>query len=223
MSGLVFRERGFRHLAIEFGVVGTLFFSILGDNFLPRVQDNPYSIHATFVEGCGCPAPCPCELFGTVNGCKGAGGILIQSGVYQNTDLMGARIVFATQRGQWVKIFVDGRDKDQKAAAGAWAREMLQDYGPVRWVRESKIDFIGKGGDYLVTVDDGRVMQLETEPVAGGDGRTALTYTNTRNRLSPTLMQGKTNQGRYDDGEDAFAVRGTNAYFNENVLGTGRL
>lgn len=226
MSGFVFRERGFRLLAIEFGMVSALFFSVIGGNFMPRPQqqqqNNPYSIHATFVEGCACPAPCPCDLFGVVNGCKGLGGLLIQSGMYQNTDLAGARIAFASLRGQWIKIYVDGRDKDQKVAAGAFAREALKDYGAVRWVRESKVDIIGKDGDYLVTVDDGRLLSLETEPVAGGDGRTALAYGNTRNALSPALFQGKTNKGRYDDGEESFALAGSNAYFNENVLGTGR-
>jgi hypothetical protein len=207
------------------GVVTALVVAITGQGvFQQPAAESPFSIHATFVEGCTCPVlACPCDLTGVSNGCKGMGAILIHSGVYQNTDLAGARIAFSMMRGQWVKVFVDGRDKDQKAAAEAFAREALKDYGPVRWAQPGKVDFVGQGGDYLVTVNDGHVMQMMTEPVIGGDGRTPILHSNTRDRLNPTLCQGKVSKAHYDDGEETFSLEGSNAYFDETMLAAGRM
>lgn len=210
-------------MAIEFGVVAAMAVAFAGNSFVGQNPGDPYSIHGICVEGSTNAPPCPCALLGTANGCKELGAIQIASGVYQNADLSGARIAWAMVRGQWVKLFVDGRDSDQKAAAEAFARAAFKDYGPVRWVRQQHIDVYGKGGDFLVSVDNGRVLQLETEPTLGGDGRTPLVYSNTRDPLNPTLCQGRALKGNYNDGEDSFWMERTNAYFNENMLAGGKI
>lgn len=215
------------YLAMELGVVTALVVAVTGgDLFQTRpagLPESPFSIHATFVKGCSCPGPCAGELTGAVTGCKAVGAILVHSGLYKNADLAGAKIAYAVQRGQWVKIFVDGRDRDQKAAAEAFARDALKDLGPVRWVQPGEIDITGQGGDYLVTVNNGHVLQMVTEPVIGGDGRTPIMHTNTKDPLNPTLCQGKTSRAAYNDGEEAFTLEGSNAYFDENMLATGRM
>lgn len=226
MNRLMFGRWG-ACLAMELGVVTALVVAATGgDVFRARssgMPESPFSIHATFVKGCACPGPCAGELLGAVTGCKAVGAILVHSGLYKNADLAGAKIAYAVQRGQWVKVFVDGRDADQRAAAEVFARDALKDLGQMRWVQPGKIDLTGQGGDYLLTVNDGNVMQLVTEPVIGGDGRTPIMHTNTKDPLNPTLCQGKTNRATYNDGEEVFTLEGSNAYFDENMLATGRM
>lgn len=213
-------------LAIELGLVVTLAGTLAGraNNSQPLgTPGQAYSIHGLFVEGCSCPTPCAHDLIGTPETCKKIGFIQIYSGAWQNSDLSGARIAYVLIPGHGVKLFVDGRDRDQKAAAASFAGTALREYGEVRHVLECKVEIFGKGGDFLVTVEGGNILQLETEPVLGGDGRNPIMYSNTQNRLVPTLYQGRTRQGLYNDGEDTFKMAGSNAFFNEDLLSTGQL
>jgi hypothetical protein len=189
----------------------------------PVATTDTYSIHGVFVDGSSCEAPCPYELTGLPHNCQTIGAMLISSGAYQNRDLSGARIAYAAVPGQWIKIYVDGRDREQKDSAAAFARDVLKNYGPVRGVADAKIELMGKGGDFMVTVDEGRTMALTTEPVIGGDGRNPIAYGNTKNPLNPVFYQGRTVRGQYADGDVAFTLKGTNACFNENMMGSGRI
>ena len=212
-------------LAIELGVVTSLVVAVLGVDRSTAIssQAAAYTIQACYIEACSCTGPCSHDLFGAANTCKKIGALQILSGAYQAGDLSGAQIVFAAVPGQGVKVYVDGRDRDQKALAAAFASELLKEYGEIKKVQEAKIEFFGKSGDFLITVNDGQILQLETEPVIGGDERTPISYGNTRNRISPALYQGRVRKGIYGDGDGAFRLEGTNVFFNENVMSSGRL
>jgi hypothetical protein len=48
-----------------------------------RAQEKQsYNVSGTFVEGCSCSAPCPCELTGIAHGCDGVGALMLNSGSY---------------------------------------------------------------------------------------------------------------------------------------------
>src|SRR5690349_19446190 len=79
----------------------------------------PYQAAGTFVEGCSCSAPCPCELVGLKMGCEGVGFLALTGGKYDNIDLTGAKIAYAAAPGTWVRLYVDAKDAKQKAAAKA--------------------------------------------------------------------------------------------------------
>jgi hypothetical protein len=57
-------------------------------------------------------------------------------------------------------------------------------------VHDAKIDINGKDGAYTVKVDGGKIMTCTTEPVLGGDNKTPITHTNTKDALNPTMYQG---------------------------------
>ena len=100
---------------------------------------------------------------------------------------------------------------------------MLAGFGPMESARAAKISMTGSHGKYMGSVDGGKVMKISTTVVLGGDGKTPLTYSNIQDPVSPTIMQGKTVTGSYSDGGHTFALKGSNAYFNDHIHSTGKL
>jgi hypothetical protein len=180
-----------------------------------------WSVSGTFVEGCSCMGVCPCELTGLKDGCDGVGALMVTSGNYQGVDLSGSKIVYASTPGQWVRLYVETKDSKQNHAARDFASSYFSGFGKVEDVKDAKIDISGKDGKYMVSVDNGAIMKLETEPVLGGDKKTPITHTNTHSMLNPTVMQGKTISGSYKDGERSFTLEGSNSYFNPRVKSSG--
>ena len=183
-----------------------------------------WSAKGTFVEGCSCNAPCSCELTGDLEaGCQGVGAVELSGGKYMGTDLTGAKIAYAGLPGQWVRIYVDAKNDKQRDAAMEFAKGYYKSWGTVEDSKAAKIDIMGKGGKYTVKVDDGKIFALETEPILGGDGKTPLTHTNTKSKLSPIFKQAKTLTCTFQDGERKFELKSSNSFFNDKLNSQGTL
>ncbi|MDG6006521.1 MAG: DUF1326 domain-containing protein [Candidatus Brocadia sp.] len=180
-----------------------------------------YSVKGIFVEGCSCNLPCACELIGWEGGCQTMAALSLSDGNYDGTDLTGAKIAYAMKPGDWVNIYVDAKDDKQKQAAISFAKGVCGHYGKIGKADNAKIEFSGKDGNFIVKVDDGKILQLTTEPVLGGDNKTPIIHTNTKCKLSPVLMQGRVISGNYSDGERKFELKGGNSYFNTHMLCEG--
>jgi hypothetical protein len=186
-------------------------------------EKQAYNIAGTFVEGCSCSAPCPCELTGVTHGCEGVGALMLKSGTYNGVNLSGAKIVYATSPGDWVRLYVDVPNASQREAAEAFGRAVYSPFGKIEAVKPAHIDLTGDAGKYTLAVDGGNIMQLSTEPVLGGDNRTPLTYSNIHDPLHSTVMQGKTLSGAYHDGDRTFTLKDSNSYFNSRMRSKGKI
>src|SRR5438874_1211169 len=81
-----------------------------------------FTAAGTFVEGCSCSAPCPCELTTVTHGCQGVGALMFSSASYQGVALSGTKIAYATGPGTWVRLYIDAPNATQHDAAVAFAK-----------------------------------------------------------------------------------------------------
>jgi hypothetical protein len=107
-----------------------------------------FSAMGTFVEGCSCSAPCPCELTGVTHGCTGVGAMSLTGGSYEGRSLAGAKIVYATTPGEWVRLYVDAATPQQRAAAEAFGRAVYSAFGKIESVKPAHIAVTGGAGSY---------------------------------------------------------------------------
>lgn len=182
-----------------------------------------YQAVGTFIDGCSCSVPCMCDLGGTPHGCQGVGVMAFTSGTFKGVDLAGAKVAYATQPGSWVRFYVDSKSPKQEEAATALAKGVFKEFGKVESVKKASVALTGKAGHYTLSVDGGKILELTTEPVLGGDKKTPLTHGNVFNPLSPTVMQGKTVKATFHDGERSFTLGGSNAYFNPAAKSSGKV
>src|SRR5207247_7283615 len=110
----------------------------------------PFTVAGTFVEGCSCSAPCPCQLTGVAHGCNGVGAMTLTSGKYRGVRLAGARIAYAAVPGEWVRLYVDARTPRQQEAATAFARAVYTSFGKIEAVKPAHIAIAGQHGKYTV-------------------------------------------------------------------------
>ncbi|MBE7547074.1 hypothetical protein KsCSTR_31080 [Candidatus Kuenenia stuttgartiensis] len=185
--------------------------------------EETYHIEGVFVEGCSCDIPCPCELISFNMGCQTVAALSLEESIFKGTDLTGVKIAYATKPGEWVRIYVDAKNEEQKQAAIAFAKIICAAYGKIESAGSAKIAFSGKGGNFAVTVDGGKIMVLTTEPVLGGDNATPVMHTNTKSKLNRVFMQGRVVSASFHDGERKFELKGSNAYFNTNMKCEGYL
>jgi hypothetical protein len=195
----------------------------LGPRAAQAQEKQPFTVSGSYVEGCSCSGPCPCELTGVAHGCSGVGGVSIATGSYMGTDLAGAKIAYATAPGDWVRVYVDAANPAQREAATAFAKAVFGPFGKIEEVKPAKIDLSGSEGHDTLSVDNGNIMQLTTEPVLGGDNRTPIAIHNIKDPLHPTVMQGKTITGSYHDGDHSFTLKDSNSYFNDHVKSKGKI
>jgi len=211
------RSHYFVLLALAIGAISMLFTDT-------ATAGGKWKMQGVFVEGCSCNAPCACELTGDVEmGCQGVGALELNGGSYMGADLKGAKIAYAGVPGQWVRTYVDAKSDKQREAAMEFAKGYFKDWGTMEASKAAKIDIMGKDGKYTVKVDDGKIFALETEPVLGGDGKTPVTHTNTKSKLSPIFKQAKTMSCTFQDGERKFELKSSNSYFNDKVKSEGML
>ncbi len=157
-------------------------------------------------------------------GCQGVGAHQISSGTYAGEDLAGVKIAHAKVVGEWVNLYIDVKDEKQRAAAEKFGRAAFAGFGPIRQVKAARIEVAGAGGKYRVTVDGGKIMTLETEPVLGGDGKTPIGYTNIKNVVNPTVYQATCVSAAYADGDKKVTVeKGRNSHFNPQLKSSGKL
>lgn len=167
-----------------------------------------------YVEGCGCSAPCPCEIVGIKMGCQGVGGFSISHGSFQGADVSGVRFAYATTPGDWVVCYVDAPTASKRAAGAALAKAAFHGWGKMGDVKSAPIAIHGSAGRYTLTVSGGKIMSLKTEPYLGLDKSKPIVYSNINSVLHPSVMQAKTTTCTYHDGDKSFELKGSNAYYN---------
>ncbi|MGH9782918.1 MAG: DUF1326 domain-containing protein [Terriglobia bacterium] len=183
-----------------------------------------FTVEGMFVDCCSCNPPCPCEVTEVAMGCKGVGAHQIGSGKYAGDDLAGVKIAHAKVVGEWVNLYIDAKDEKQRAAAEKFGRAAFAGFGPIKEVKAAKIEVSGADGTYTVTVDGGKIMKFETEPVLGGDGKTPVGYTNIKNAVNPTVYQGRVVSATYTDGDKQVTVeKGRNSHFNPTLKSSGKI
>lgn len=181
----------------------------------------PFNMTGRYVEGCACPAPCLCEMTGLVMGCEGVGTFEFTSGDVGGVSIANCRGAYATAPGKWVIIYVDAPTGDQRKAVERMMRYSLDGFGKVEAVRSAKITLAGSNGNFKTSV--GSYYTLSSKPMVGGDGKTALKYGNLHDRIHPDVMGGTTVACTFRDGSHSFKLKGSNAFFNENLAAHGNL
>lgn len=181
----------------------------------------PFSWEGVFVEGCSCMSPCPCEISDVRMGCQGVGVYVFNKGKYGTTDLAGLKLAYGIQPGEWVTLFIEAKNANQRKAAVEFATTAFKEAGKVLFVRDAKISVTGSKGKYTVTVE--KAFTLKTEPILGGDGKSPISISNVKNPIHPTVFLGKTVQCTYNDGERSFDIQDTNSYFNNRAMSTAQL
>ena len=203
----------------------------------PAVQSDPccqdkaadaaktdFSVEGMFVDCCSCRPPCPCELTEGPDGCRGVGAHQIRSGKVAGTDLVGVKIAHAKIVGEWVNLYIDAPDENQRAAAEKFGRAAFAKFGPIQEVKPARIEISGEDGRYTVTVDGGKIMTFQTEPLLGGDGKTPLGYTNIKNAVNPTVFQATVLSATYSDGNKKVTLdKGRNSHFNPKLKSSGKM
>jgi hypothetical protein len=195
----------------------------VGTGAARAADKHPYSVSGMYLEGCSCSAPCACELVGVEKGCQGVGAMAITSGSYNGVSLAGAKIAYATGPGDWVRLYLDVPNADQRQAAEEFARAAYGPFGPIEAVKDAKIAISGAAGAYELSVDGGSTMQLTTKPVLGGDNRTPIKISNIKDPLHSTVLQGQTVSGSFKDGERSFTLKDSNAYFLDRMRSKGEI
>jgi hypothetical protein len=183
-----------------------------------------FSVEGMFVDVCCCMPPCPCEVTDVATGCQGVGVHQFSSGKYAGDDLGGVKIAHAKVVGEWVNLYIEVKDEKQRAAAEKFGRAAFAKFGPIKEVKAAKIEVSGADGKYTVTVDGGKIMKFETEPVLGGDEKTPVGYTNIKNAVNPTVYQGKCVSATHSDGDKKVKVeKGQNSHFNPKLKSSGKI
>jgi hypothetical protein len=182
-----------------------------------------FSVEGMFVDVCCCMPPCPCEVTEVAEGCQGVGVHQI-SGKYAGEDLVGVKIAHAKVVGKWVNLYIDAKEERQRAAAERFGRAAFSGFGPIQEVKAARIEVSGADGKYTATVDGGKIMTFETEPVLGGDGKTPIGVTNIKNAVNPIIFQGRCVSAAYSDGAKKVTVdKGRNSHFNPRLKSSGKI
>ena len=146
----------------------------------------------------------------------------LSSGRYHGTNLAGTKIAYATVPGEWVRLYVDTPRPGQQQAASAFARAVYTAFGPIEAVKPAKIGSAAReagirlGGWW-------QDHEVHHGAVLGGDKRTPISISNIHDPLHPTVMQGKTINGTYQDGERSFTLKDSNSYFTDRMRSRGQL
>jgi hypothetical protein len=180
-----------------------------------KTDKQAYRLEGVFVEGCKCGIPCACELTGVEMGCSGVGAMSLTGGKFQGVDLSGVKLAYGGTPGEWVRLYVDAPKANQRDAALSFAKGYYKKWGKIEAAKDARIDIAGHDGNYTVTVDNGKIMELKTEPVLGGDQKTPIKISNTKSELNPVFLQGRTVSGKFEDDNRSFKLKDSNSYFNK--------
>jgi hypothetical protein len=188
-------------------VFGSVWSALAADQ--PAASAKPFKVEGLYLEGCGCD-------------CVGAVRLRGESS-YNGVSLAGCKIAYATVPTKWVRLYIEAKGEAQLAAATEFAKAAFAKFGTIESARAAKIEMGQRDGKYFLRVDGGKVINLSSEPVLGGDGKTALSYSNTKNLFTRTFRQAKTIQCTFKDGNREFHHKETNSYFNEYMKNEGNL
>ena len=198
--------------------------TLLAAASLQAADKHPFNIRGLYSETCSCHAPCPCEMIGLEKGCEGVGAMQLSSGSYNGQDLSGMKAAYAVAPGEWVIVYVQPAKPEQAKAAREFLMAVFSNWGKVEAIKDAKIDITGKGGNYTVAVDDGKIMKYQTKVVLGGDQKSPIAHMNIADPLNHTFFQALSESGTFKDGGHTITLgKGTNSYFNEQMDGHGEL
>jgi len=190
---------------------------------LAEGENAEYRVVGTFVDGCSCSVPCPCEFAGSFKeGCNNIGLLVLTSGTYKGVDLAGTKMLEAGLAGTWIRVYVDASDT-QREAAVALAKAAFSVYGKIEAVKNARIDFSGTDGRYKLAVDGGKIIEMTTEPVLGVDGKTPIILTNVPTAFASIVMQARTIKASFHDANRSFTLENSNSTFNDRVNSKGNL
>jgi hypothetical protein len=184
---------------------------------------NEFELRGMYLEGSDCGEAGAYAFHTAQRGCRGMAVMALNGGKFMNVDLNGAKLAYATETGNWVRIYVEAANPVQREATILFAREYLAPFGTIDSAREASITLTGDEGRYTATVDGGSTLQLSIEPVIGADQRRPIMISNSMNRLSPSLFQARLTRGTLRDGEKDLTIREGNAFFNSDFKSDGKL
>jgi hypothetical protein len=194
----------------------------------PASKEKHFDIeNGMYAEACSCKPPCPCELTGVAMGCEGVGAYELKKATFDGHDISGTKIAYAlnlAEKDGWVHVYVDQPDAKKHDAAVAFAKAALSVFGNITVTKDADIKIAEKDNKYTASVDNGKVMKFETEPMMGGDKTTPMTHTNTHDKLNPVFHQGAVVSAEYKGGDKEFKLaKGRNCYFNNHMKSKGEV
>jgi hypothetical protein len=197
--------------------------SLLAVSWAPAAEKHNFNVAGTFVEGCTCQIVCHCNVSGAAHGCHAIEAIAITSGSYNGANLAGTKIAVAVVAREWAQIYVDAPGPAQREAATGFARALYGGDTKIEAVNNARVELSGRDGRYTLSVDGGKTIELQTEPVLGADARNPVMHSNTRTPLSPIVYQGRTIKGVFHDGNRSFILEAGNAFFNPHTHHSGKI
>ena len=199
---------------------------LLAAAFQTQAADkHPFAAKGLMTETCSCRPPCKCDLSGVPEkSCEGVGAFQLSGGSYDGKDLAGLKAAYAVEPGEWVRVYIQAANDEQRKAGEAFFTSYFSAWGKLESVKDAKIEIAGENGNYTVSVDDGKIMKYETKVTLGGDQKTAMAHTNVNDPLNHVLKQGSSESATYSDGGHSFTLeKGRNAYFNDELDSKGEL
>jgi hypothetical protein len=185
---------------------------------------HPFTAKGLYSEACSCRPPCRCELFGLKKGCEGVGALQLTGGTYDGTDLTGLKAAYATEPGNWVRIYIQAANDEQRKAGAAFLTAVYSGFGKVEEVKDAKVEIANDNGNFTVSVDGEKIMKYETKAYLGGDKKTPVTYTNIPDPLNSVFKQGISESATYKDGGHEITLdKGRNAFFNDEMNSSGEI
>ncbi len=191
---------------------------------LLAAEKQSWHLKGMFVEGCTCSIPCACELSGVVEkGCQGVGALSLDGGEFNGVDLSGAKIAYGGEIGEWIYVYADSSKPEQREAALQFAKKYYGAWGKIAGARAAKIDIDGESGNYIVKIDGGKTLEMKTEPIIGGDGKSPVKILNTKSKISPEFLQAKTVRAKFQEEGHEFQLEDSNSYFNDRINSKGEV
>jgi hypothetical protein len=217
------RRRDFVNSTVGSALLVGMADPIPGITLVAEAESGAYRAEGTFLEGCTCSVVCPCALSGSFgDGCHGASALVLTSAVYEGKELGAVKLAWAGHAGNWSHLYVDA-PAAQRDVATAFVRALYGPMGKIEAVKSGSIDLSGRAGRFQLTIEGGRVLDLSTEPVLGGDKTTPISHTNTFIPWSPTVQQARTIKASFRDQDRSFAFEASNSFFNDALRSSGKL
>ncbi len=172
-----------------------------------------WKLEGTYMESCNCDAICPCIVLNTPTkgSCSALVAWQIDKGNDNSVDLSGLNVALLLHspgkmhETPWdVAVYIDSKaEEDQKNSllkifggqAGGHPAALAKMIGNMVGVADADIEFVKRGKNYVVKVDN--VADVELEPLVGHDGGD-VTVNNHLFTVAPgyTAVVGKSKKSR---------------------------
>ena len=190
-----------------------------------------YSVEGDYFETCNCTVACQCVMLSpaTNDSCQVFCAWHITRGTKDGVDISNLNVALAvyspkkmTDGGWKVALYLDERAKPEQAQAlgaifsgqaGGHLAAVVPLIGTVTGVTPAAISFEKTNGKRLLKV--GKLLEMDSEELTGGDGKTAPVISNPPLSVVPQPMRvAKAGRIRYD-GAWKFEASGTNGFTTE--------